>query len=384
MTANGYGRAEAPSVAEAIRMAHHAHAPLRVRGAGTWLNAGRPVAGTTFLSLADDRGIVEYVPGDLTITARAGTPLSELVAAVKANGQWLPLDPWGGDAGTIGATVSTASAGPHAYAMGLPRDVVLGMEFVTGKGDVVRSGGRVVKNVAGFDLTRLVIGSWGTLGVVTQVTARLRARPDHTRTLGIPVQATQASLNDLATRLRALPFTPLAAELVSPSLSGRLAGSTAGETLLLVRLGGNEKSMAGQLELLRGVGEPRDIDGAVWRSLRAPDLDAEATASWRWSQVPALFGATWMAAHYATRDFEEAFYHGNPMRGVVRVVARGDATAFARTAATFHGTSVYERLPDGAWSILNPPAAGDTVSRALRDKFDPHRILNPGILGGDA
>ncbi len=370
----------AAATIDAIRAAHHGRRPLRVSGAGTWLDAGQPVSANATLSLADDRGIVEYVPGDLTLTARAGTPLSDLVAAAKANGQWLPLDPWGGDAGTVGATISTASAGPHAHAMGLPRDVVLGMEFVTGKGEVVRAGGRVVKNVAGFDLTRLVIGSWGTLGVVTQVTVRLRARPDHMRTVAIAVRPTQATLNDLATRLRALPFMPLAAELVSPSLARRLGGGD--ETLLLVRLGGNEKAVRGQLELLGAFGETRDLDASVWHMLRAPDQEARATASWRWSQLPTLFGATWMAAHGAVRDFEDAHFHGSPMRGVVRVVARGDATGFARTVPTFHGTSVFERLPASAWPIVNDVSAQGPIARALRDKFDPHGILNPGILGG--
>jgi glycolate oxidase FAD binding subunit len=369
-------------VSDLVREAGESRRPLRIRGAGLWLEAGRRVQASTTLSLAEDRGIVEYVPGDLTLTARAGTPLSELFAAVKANGQWLPLDPWGGDSGTIGATVSTASAGPHSYAMGLPRDVVLGMEFVNGKGEVVRSGGRVVKNVAGFDLTRLVIGSWGTLGVVTQVTVRLRARPDHLRTVGIPIPATQPALNELATRLRALPFTPLAAELLSPSLVRLLTARE--ETLLLARLGGNEKSIAGQLDLLTGLGKPRDMDDGAWRVLRSDDFETTATASWRWSQLPALFGATWMAAHHASRDFEDAHYHGNPMRGVVRVVGRGDVTKFARTTATFHGTSVFERLPESGWSLVNAPEAKDSVSRGLRAKFDPHRILNPGILGGDA
>src|SRR5688572_27812167 len=171
------------TIAEQVGDAYESRRPLRIRGAGSWLDAGRPTRSADTLSLAAHRGIVEYVPGDLTLTARAGTPLGDIVAATREHGQWLPLDPWGGDDGTLGATVSTGTAGPHALAMGMPRDVVLGMEFVTGTGAVIRSGGRVVKNVAGFDLTRLLVGSWGTLGVITEVTVRLRARPEETRSV---------------------------------------------------------------------------------------------------------------------------------------------------------------------------------------------------------
>src|SRR5439155_9619738 len=101
-------------------------------------------------------GIVEYVPGDLTLTARAGTTLAEIRDATAAEQQWLALDPHGSDDGTIGATVATASAGPLATAFGTPRDLVLGVEFLTGGGALARGGGRVVKNVAGFDLVRLL------------------------------------------------------------------------------------------------------------------------------------------------------------------------------------------------------------------------------------
>ena len=153
-------------------------APLRIVGRGTWLDAGRPVRATETLSTRELSGITEYVPGDLTLTARAGTTLGEIREATAAHGQWLALDPSGSDDGTIGATIATASAGPLVTFFGAPRDLVLGVEFVTGAGVVARGGGRVVKNVAGFDLTRLLTGSWGTLGVITEVTVRLHARPE--------------------------------------------------------------------------------------------------------------------------------------------------------------------------------------------------------------
>lgn len=377
------------AIAERLREASAARQRLRIVGAGTWLDAGRPVAADQSLSIAEHRGIVEYVPGDLTLTARAGTPLSEIAAATSVNGQWLPLDPWGGDDGTLGATVSTATAGPHAAALGQPRDVVLGMEFVTGNGQVIRAGGRVVKNVAGFDLARLLVGSWGTLGVITEVTVRLRASSDETRTVGVALDTSHSALNQLAVTLRALPFTPLASELLNPALSSRLG--LGDRTLLLLKLGGNAKAVKGQLEELTVLGDRTDMDASVWHALRASE--PAMAAVWRWSQLASLFGETWSAANQAIRSVDGgAALHGNPARGVVRVIASGGADAnpaeLARAAtefqATGRGTVSIERLPGDAWPLLEATAAQDALSRAIRDKFDPARVLNAGILGGDA
>src|SRR5688500_14238301 len=161
------------TIAPAIRESGATHTPLRISGRSNWLDAGRPVRAEKNLSLRDDSGVVSYVPGDLTLTVRAGTTLAEIERVTLEHDQWLPLDPYGSSDGSIGATIATASAGPLASSFGLPRDLLLGVEFVTGRGDVVRAGGKVVKNVAGFDLSRLLTGSWGTLGVIAQVTLRL-------------------------------------------------------------------------------------------------------------------------------------------------------------------------------------------------------------------
>ena len=346
---------------------------VRVVANGGWLHAGRPVMASASVSTAGDRGIVEYVPGDLTLTARAGTTLAELRQATRANGQWLPLDPWGGDGGTIGATISTASAGPHAHAMGLPRDVVLGLEFVTGTGETVRSGGRVVKNVAGFDLTRLLVGSWGTLGVITEVTVRLRARPAELRTFVLPVRDDAGSLNELAVSLRALPFTPVASEVVNGALASRLGLSAI--TTLLVRLGGNANSVRAQADGMRALGTLSEAPPDVWDALRS--RAADAGAAWRLSDLSSRFGDTWSVAVSAARDLD-AMVHGHPARGVVRVTAAGDAGRLV--AAATAGPAVLESLPSDAWGLV-PSRDGGRLERAIRAKFDPRGILNPGILG---
>lgn len=164
------------AISDAVRGAAADHTALRIVGRGTWLDAGSPVSASAQLVLADDRGIVAYVPDDLTVTVRSGTTLRELDDALVTHGQWVALDPEGAPDVTVGATVATCSYGPAAAYFGTPRDQVLGMTVVLGTGEVIRVGGRVVKNVAGFDLTRLMIGAWGTLGVITEVTLRVRSR----------------------------------------------------------------------------------------------------------------------------------------------------------------------------------------------------------------
>jgi FAD/FMN-containing dehydrogenase len=200
-------------------------------------------------------GIIDYEPGDLTLTARAGTTLAEIDDVTGPERQWLTFDPAGSDAGTIGATVATASAGPLAHAFGLPRDAVLGVEAVVGDGRVVRGGGRVVKNVAGFDLTRLFVGSWGTLGVITEVTVRLRARPEVDETFVLPASALD--------HVRRADIAPLAVEMLNAALARRLA--LADDALLLIRLAGNAASVQAQRLALGGDPAPAH----VWITLRA-------------------------------------------------------------------------------------------------------------------
>ena len=111
--------------------------PLRVAGRGTWLDAGRPVEAARQVSLDALTGIVDYTPGDLTLTARAGTTLAEIARATAEHGQWLALAPWGGDDGSLGATAATATAGPMSGALGTPRAIVIGVEVDTGSGELV-------------------------------------------------------------------------------------------------------------------------------------------------------------------------------------------------------------------------------------------------------
>ncbi len=385
-------------IAELVRAAREAHTPLRIVGGGRWLDAGRPVEGAHPLPVGGLRGIVEYVPGDLTITVWAGTPLAELHRVTRAEGQWLPLDPHGDPSGTVGATVATASTGPLALSMGTPRDVVLGLDAVLGTGETIVAGGRVVKNVAGFDLVRLLTGAWGTLGVITQLSLRLRARPEMDLTVTAAAPDDARAIGPWLTRLGALPLAPAAFELIDRRMAARMGLDA--RTLLLVRLTGNAALVEAQRRVLAGAGDVEEFSAGaeVWRSLATAE-PARASCM-RWSARPTRFAELWAAALDAAAAIDGAATHGTPGRGIVRQHAPAatppDALAAAWTeTATRIGvaraegqpgaaTAIAERLPRALWPVLTHPAATDRISCGIRAAFDPGRLLNPGIFGDHA
>jgi glycolate oxidase FAD binding subunit len=367
--------------------------PVRITGAGTWLDAGRPVAAATTIDVASHTGIVEYVPGDLTLTARAGTSLGELARVTAAERQWLALEPFGSDAGTLGATIATGSSGPLAHAFGTPRDQTLGLEIVTGTGDVVRGGGRVVKNVAGFDLTRLFTGSWGTLGILTEITVRLRAIPAADAHLAIALPDDSASgIATLAAAARAVPADPWAMELVNGALAARL-GLPAVSTLL-VRLGGNPAAVAAQRDVIATLGRTLEIPSTVWTALR--EAEPAGAAVVRLSARPTALAEGWRALANVA---EGALVHATIGRGVVRAIVPepdGRLTTDAMHALARSPGFMAERLPATWWPSVDAVRNSrpmpdeeigmgrtrDRLQRRIKDAYDPMHLLNPGLLGG--
>jgi glycolate oxidase FAD binding subunit len=366
---------DAAGVRDIVRAALENGTPLRVTGARSWLGAGRPVTARDDLPMTSS-GIVEYVPGDLTMTVRAGTPLQEIASATEANRQWLPLDPFGSPNGTIGATVATASAGPLAHAFGTPRDQVIGLGFVTGKGDYVRSGGRVVKNVAGFDLTRLLIGSWGTLGAITDATLRLRAQPEEDVTIALVLSGDNLRFRRTFEEISDAALVPYAMELVNAGVAAALGLEA--DAVLLTRFGGNRAVVKAQRDVLARFGEIRDLDPAVWQRFRTFEPADVAVA--RFSSPLSDLIALWQRIE---RELAEAqpLLHATPARGVVRcMVPRGAAEQLVRLAHDDPTVQrVFERLPANSWTDV-PQPANDALSLRVREAFDPARLMNPGIL----
>lgn len=263
---------------EVAAMVRAAAGGLRIRGAGTWLHADAPVHAKQELHLDAFGGVRAYTPSDLTISVGAATTLAELDAVTRVHGQWCPLLPWGDDCGTVGATLATATAGPFADALGRPRDLVLGMECVDGHGRIIRAGGRVVKNVAGFDLTRLMVGSWGTLGVITEVHLRLRARPAADVTLLVD-GATPAAMYGFVRG----PLPPLSATLLSDHVARSLGRDV--ERAWLVRLGGNAAQVATSRAALAAIGTCHELEPESWNTVRREQAPEAFASRWPWTPL---------------------------------------------------------------------------------------------------
>jgi len=264
-------------VVEAVR----AHPKVYPVGAGTKPALGLPADGSVALSLTALSGISEYDPGEFTITALAGTPLAEIEAALAANGQHLPFDPPFGDAGaTLGGTLAAGLSGPGRQRYGGVRDFILGVRIVTGAGELVRGGGKVVKNAAGFDLPKLFVGSLGRLGPVVETTFKVFPRPRATATLHVDVPDLAAALA-IVRRLGAAAFDIEALEVIPGAR-------------VYIRLGGAPETFADRLgRLAEYVGgtctrAEGDEDKALWKALQ---LRRPASGSDLLAKVPLTLDA---------------------------------------------------------------------------------------------
>ena len=394
------------ALVDQIAAARADRTPLRIVGGGTWLDAGRPLGPSRHIDTRATAGIVEYVPGDLVITVGAGTTLREIAEVTREHNQWLALDPAGSDLGTIGATVATASSGSLSLSAGRVRDLVLGVTLLTGDAKVMIAGGRVVKNVAGFDLVRLQTGAFGTLGVITEVSIRLHALPEVDETvaiqlssqhnvaqLGLSALSFQAMemINGAAAReldiSLALDETNAASDVRSSTGSGHETERTG--WLLLARIAGNRDRVAAQRGLLGKVGRVHDLHTDVWDRLRL--LDSDCAAVVRAGDAPSRIEQTISRVQHAlaSSNARSARLCATPHSGTVRVMlpaSEYDAHSIRNLifAPVDRGESsmICERLPDSCWEDV-APINTDTISRRIRDAFDPHRLLNRGIFGNE-
>ena len=241
-------------VAAGVRAAAAEGAPLAVRGSGSWWTDAP--ADARALSIAGLDAVSDFDPADLVVTVGGGAPLDRLAARLAARGAWLPFDPPGSPARTVGGALASGGCGPLAAHYGPARDQVLGLTVVAGDGTVVRLGGRVVKNVAGFDLAKLVVGGHGAFGVIAEAHLRLRARPAVDRTAvwsGGAAWVERASAAALAEAT-----SPAALEAVSPGLSAQLGWGQAWS--LAARCVGPGAGVAEELEAVaRSAGAPAPL-----------------------------------------------------------------------------------------------------------------------------
>jgi len=363
-----------------VRGARASQTTLRITGSGKWLDAGRPVSASETISMVNHTGVVDYVPGDLTITVRGGTTLAEIARITGDEGQWFPIDPPGSDSGTIGATVATASSGPLSHGFGTIRDLVLGVEFVTGEGKIVRGGGRVVKNVAGFDLVRLMTGSWGTLGIITEVSLRLYALPSRRATMAIDAPTDTRRLAERLATLSDGRIMPFAMELVSRELA-HLIGLPP-RPMILMEVGGNAAAVSAQRDEIAKHGAAVEVPAETWNKLRTIERPGETV--FRLSGLPARLAERWERAGRLAEKTNGALMHASVARGTVRVVLPAEPSddMVNLLSERIDGeTVIFESLPRDLWAKLSPSAISDRVSQGIKKAFDPFDILNRGILG---
>ena len=340
-------------IVQAVRTAHDSHTPLRIRGAGSKDFYGGMLSGQV-LDVAAYRGIVAYEPTELYITARCGTPLAEIEAALAEKGQMLACEPPRFSGATVGGCVAAGLSGPRRQQAGAVRDFVLGVKLVDGTGQVLNFGGQVMKNVAGYDVSRLLAGSLGTLGVLAEVTLKVLPKPVAERTLVFALEAA-----DAVTRLNQWGGQPLpisASFWHDGKLWLRLSGARAAVEAAVGKLGGSVVAEADSL----------------WQSVREQTHPAFAgSILWRLA-LPSTAGDPGL-------DGLRAIEWG----GAVRWYA-GEQAAVRGAASRLGGHAVLYRAPESlrcredAFAPLSPALLA--LHRRLKKAFDPRGILNPGRL----
>ena len=335
-----------------IREAAQRRSPLRVRGGGTKDFYGNALHGE-ILDTRGYAGIVAYEPTELVVSAKCGTSLAELEATLAANQQMLPFEPpHFGAMATVGGCVAAGLSGPRRASAGALRDFVLGVKLVDGRGQVLAFGGQVMKNVAGYDVSRLIAGSLGTLGVIAEVSLKVAPIPAHEITLRL--EAPQSRALELMNRWAGQPLPISATAWHDGELNVRLSGSEAGVRAAATALGGES------------------IDGGLWRGVRehTDRFFAGDEPLWRLS-LPSVAPPLGLAG----KELIE-------WNGALRWLKSAASASTVREAALrLKGHATLFRARDkgaGCFAPLEPVL--ERLHRQLKAAFDPAGVLNPGRL----
>ena len=340
---------------EQVNQAIQSGLPLRIQGANSKAFLGREVAGEV-LDTRIHRGIVSYDPTELVITARAGTPLSELNAALDQAGQMLPCEPPSySDAGvgdaTVGGMIAAGVSGPRRPWAGSVRDYVLGTRVITGLGKHLKFGGEVMKNVAGYDLSRLMAGSFGCLGLLTEVSLKVLPKPRLCTSIALEMDSAHALARLAEWGQQPLPIS-------AASHDGRV---------LRLRLEGGEGSVAAAHDRLGG----ESIDPAWWQALNDHRLDffTDGRALWRLS-LPTNTGVLALPG-------EQLIDWGGAQRWL-KSDASGEEIRAMVSAVGGHATCYSHGMDQSPFQPLAEPLM--RYHRQLKAQLDPHGIFNPGRM----
>ncbi len=388
--------ADEAAVAERLWQAHADGTPVYPIGGGTALDYGvRPTRPGLGLSLAEMNRVVDYPADDMTITVEAGTTIAKLVRRLAVKRQRLPVDVPHADRATVGGAVAANSSGPRRYALGTLRDYVIGLRAADGRGTPFSGGGRVVKNAAGYNLCRLMVGSLGTLGVVTEITLMVRPMIETSAMLTCTVADFEAA-EELLAALVQTKTAPVAIELLAGSAGkdapGLASADDGGAARLLVGFEGSRMEVDWMLEQLgrewqsAGVASATTIGAAMVDGLWAWLTDFPAQI-----QINALPSVTTGLIEQVLEADPQASILAHAGNGVIRagLSPRGPKEtavlirerlrpvvddAGGRMTVLTYGDGL-ELTADDVWGR---PGEGAAVSRAIKDRFDPAGILNPG------
>lgn len=391
----------ADEVLETVQWAVSEEVPLEVVGHGSKRGIGRPLQTEHTLDLSALSDITLYEPAELVLSARAGTPIREIEELLFQHGQQLAFEPMdygpllGQEAGrgTIGGALAANLSGPRRLKSGAARDHVLGIHAVSGRGEAFKSGGRVVKNVTGYDLSKAMAGSWGTLAVVTDVTFKVLPATETETTLAIAglddVQATAIMAEAMGSSAEVSGASHLPEMVVRRFLNGAFGGGP--RTVL--RVEGFAPSVAYRSEklhkLFAGLGPVEfleaDISRTLWREIRdcKPFADGTNAPVWRVSMAPT--DAHQMIAALRMEAGVNAFYDWQGGLIWLRMEADPEAETLRGMITRFgggHATLVRAPAPlRASLPVFQPqPPALAALSARLKEQFDPKGILNPGRM----
>jgi len=379
-------------LADMLRRASEARTSVVIRGAGTKADWGRPPRRVdTLLSTRGLNRVLAHEHGDLTATIEAGATLREVNLALAKQQQWLPLDPSFAGEATIGGILATNDSGPLRHRFGTPRDLVIGTHVASADGLLAKSGGQVVKNVAGYDLSKLLAGSFGSLAAIVSATFKLSPLPAMSRTL--IVQASSADdLHRLVRDVLASQLEPIAFE-IQVSINARAVPSPGGSDSLSLALrfasvaAAVDAQFAAALALttLRGVTTATlagDDEAALWRDHNARPWrtpGAVVRASW----LPATVDAV-IAGLNACATPMDLIGRAGVGAGLIRIEgdvgAQADAIAHLRTSPTFGNVVLLRGSPElkALVDVWGSHGDREPLFASLKRAFDPQDILNAG------
>ena len=360
-------------VVDAIRAANERGEAVLVASGRTRLDVGDPLERCdTVLELSSLRGLIEHEAGDLVATVRAGTTLTDLADALAQTKQRWPVEAGAPDRATVGGTIASAAFGPSRLRYFHPRDWILGAKVVLGDATRVRSGGKVVKNVTGYDLTRLWSGTFGTLAAICEVTLKLTAIPERTTTLQADLSVPEALRIAAELHTTGLPLDALAIASGAPA---QAIGSRDGAALL-IRLAGPAAAVRRLGRSVRERVRCRDVANEAWDGIASAPVSATwaARVGWPAARTPALDFVGYDAVIYPANG--AAFLLRAIDRATFRRI-RSDLEAMGGYAVLERAGPDYKRAVGGAWGASGIPNA---IARELKTRFDPRGVLAPGRL----